>query len=201
LDGAELGLKLEQAAFSLSRPSLIDGLVLPLMVEMGRRWETGTARVSHEHLASSAVRSLLGRILMTGSHSEVAPLLIATTPARQIHELGALAAAVTAASEGWNVIYLGPDVPAEEILAAVNQAATTVLALSVVYPADDPRLAEELRMLGRHLPSRTRLLVGGRAGSKYRTAIEAAGGKYLGSMQDLRDELRALRDAAQVEEG
>jgi len=194
LNGAELGLRLEQAAFSLSRPLLIDRLVLPLMEEMGRGWETGVFRISHEHLAASAIRSLLGRLLIGTSESEGSPLLIATTPARQNHELGALAAAATAAAEGWDVAYLGPNLPAEEILAAVNQTPARALALSLIYPADDPRLPDELQMLGRHLPAKTTLLVGGRAGSRYIKAIEAAGGKYLASMQALRDKLRALRE-------
>ncbi len=194
LNGAELGLRLEQAAFSLSRPLLIDRLVLPLMEEMGRGWETGVFRISHEHLAASAIRSLLGRLLIGTCESEGSPLLIATTPARQLHELGALAAAATAAAEGWDVAYLGPNLPAEEILAAVNQTPARALALSLIYPADDARLPDELQTLGRHLPAKTTLLVGGRAGSRYIKAIEAAGGKYLASMQALRDELRALRE-------
>jgi len=185
-------VRLEQAAFSLSRSSLIDQLVLPLMTEVGRRWETGAFRVAHEHLASSAVRSLLGRMLTGSAQSESAPLLISTTLARQIHEIGALATAVAAATEGWNVTYLGPNLPAEEILAAVTRQRPRVLALSIVYPGDDPRLAEELEMLGRHLPADIRLLVGGRAASGYLRAIESAGGKHLAAMEDFRTELRAL---------
>lgn len=194
LDGAKLNLTLEQAAFELSRPSLIDQLILPLMVELGERWETGVFRISHEHLASSAVRSLLGRLLTGSSDSGFAPLLVVTTPAGQLHELGALAAAVTAVAEGWNVTYLGPNLPAEEILASLTQAPVKALALSMVYPADDPRLADQLRLLGRHLPAQVKLLVGGRATPRYIQTVEAAGGKYLPNMQELREELRALRD-------
>jgi DNA-binding transcriptional MerR regulator len=38
--------------------------------------------------------------------------LVAATPARERHELGALLSAVSAAAEGWKGVYLGPDLPA-----------------------------------------------------------------------------------------
>jgi len=193
MDAAELAMNLERAAFSLGPVALIDQVVMPLLWRLGEHWEAGTLRVFHEHLASSAVRSLLGRLLLGSNSDSTAPVLLAATPARQLHELGALAVAITAASEGWRVAYLGPNLPAEEILAAARSHSARVVALSLVYPGDDPRLIDEIQMLGRHLPSGTRLLIGGRASSGYVKTVEAIGGKCLSGMKELRQELRSLR--------
>jgi MerR family transcriptional regulator, light-induced transcriptional regulator len=193
LDSEGLSLKLEEAAFSLSQARLIDRLILPLLEKAGDLWEQGSLRIAHEHLLTSVVRSLLGRLLVAATPPESAPVLIAATPAGQVHELGALAAAVTAASEGWQASYLGPNLPAQEILAAAKQKGALAVALSLVYPGDDPRLAEELRLLGRHMPPPTGLLVGGRAASGFLSVIEETGGRLIPTMQDLRTALRALR--------
>jgi len=193
MDAGELAVNLERAEFSLGRVALIDQVIMPLLWRVGELWEAGTLRVFHEHLASSAVRSLLGRLLLSSDGEAGSPVLLAATPARQLHELGALAVAITAASEGWRVAYLGPNLPAEEILAAARSQSARVVALSLVYPADDTRLIDEIEMLGRHLPSGTRLLIGGRASAGYVKAVEAIGGKHLSGMKELRQELRVLR--------
>jgi MerR family transcriptional regulator, light-induced transcriptional regulator len=193
LDGDALALRLEQAAIALSSPVLVEQVLMPFLEKVGQSWETGEFRVAHEHLASVAVRSLLGRMLASTAVGDLEPLIIATTPARQLHEFGALAAAVVAAGEGWRVIYLGPNLPTSEILAAVNLREPKAVALSLIYPGDDPHLVAEIELLGRHLPPGTRLLFGGRSARAYQNAFEEIGGRFLTSLGELRGELRSIR--------
>ena len=156
-------LELDRASVVFSRTHLIERLLVPLMRRIGDLWHQGTLRPIHEHMASSVVRSFLGG-MQGACHPEIsAPHVVVTTPARQRHELGALLAAATAAGEGWQVTYLGPDLPPEEIAAAALQKGARAVALSITYPPDDPMLIDDLRRLRRLLGSRTALLVGGRA--------------------------------------
>lgn len=53
------------------------------------------------------------------------------------------------------------------------------VALSIIYPSDDPRLAEELPELGRLLPDHVTIIVGGQAASGYRAVLEAIGAIWL----------------------
>jgi DNA-binding transcriptional MerR regulator/methylmalonyl-CoA mutase cobalamin-binding subunit len=192
LDARELGLQLETAAVALSQPQLLNRVVAPLMERIGDLWNQGSLRVAHEHLASAVVRSFLAGILSENESSKGAPQALICTPLHQAHEMGALIISVAAAFEGWGVTYLGHSLPAEEIAAAVLQKAPQVVALSIGYPPDDPRLPEELRKLSRHLGAAT-LLAGGRSAKAYREVFEEVGAIYVKGLSEFQETLRGLR--------
>ena len=81
-----------------------------------------------------------------------APRIIVATPAGQLHELGAVIVKDAAAQIGWHTTYLGASLPAAEIAGAAVQNRAVVVALSIVYPEDDPDLPQELISLRRFLP-------------------------------------------------
>jgi len=197
LDMRELEMQIERASVAFSRTSLIEKLLVPLMHRIGDLWHQGALRPIHEHMASSVVRSFLGG--MSGAyHPEIsAPHLVATTPARQRHELGALLAAATAAGEGWQVTYLGPDLPPEEIAAAVLQKGARAVALSITYPPDDPMLVDDLRRLRRLLGPHPLLIAGGRACPAYSAVLQEIGALRMEDLAALRRELHALRNGAE----
>jgi DNA-binding transcriptional MerR regulator/methylmalonyl-CoA mutase cobalamin-binding subunit len=193
LDVKDLELQIERASVALSRTNLLEKLLVPLMQRIGDLWHQGALRPIHEHMASSVVRSFLGGIRGAYHIEATAPHLVVTTPARQHHELGALIAAATAAGEGWQVTYLGPDLPSEEIAAAALQKGARAVALSVTYPPDDPMLRDDLRRLRRLLGSRTVLIVGGRSAAAYADALGEIGAHSVEDLSELRRELGALR--------
>jgi DNA-binding transcriptional MerR regulator/methanogenic corrinoid protein MtbC1 len=195
LDARELELELDRASVLFSRTHLIERLLVPLMRRIGDLWHQGALRPIHEHMASSVVRSFLGS-MRSACHPEVsAPHLVVTTPSRQRHELGALLAAAIAAGEGWQVTYLGPDLPPEEAAAAALQKGARAVALSITYPPDDPTLIDDLRRLRRLLGTRTALIVGGSACPAYGPVLQEIGAIQLEDLAGLRRELHALRSA------
>ncbi len=194
LDVTEMERELERASVLFSRTHLIERVLSPLMTRIGQLWHQGTLRPIHEHMASTVVRSFLGG--MTGAYQpEVsAPHLVVTTPPRQRHELGALLAAATAAGEGWQVTYLGPDLPPEEIAAAALQTGARAVALSITYPPDDPQLGDELRRLRRLLAPETALVVGGRACPAYAPVLQEVGAFVVDDLGALRRGINRLRE-------
>ncbi len=193
LDGELLDAVLTRAAVRLSRPALMEQIVLPLMKYVGDGWREGRLRVAHEHLATACVRSYLGTLDHTYPSESSAPGIIVATPAGQVHELGALAAAATAASEGFRVIYLGMSLPAEDIVAACELRNCRAIALSITYPADDPTLPGELRRLGRGLGPGVTLIVGGQSAQAYRDTLEEIGAVVIGDLGSMRLALERLR--------
>ena len=120
-------------------------------------------------------------------------MLIVTTPAGQLHEIGALLVAAAAANLGWHVTYLGASLPAAEIAGAASQNRARAVALSVVYPEDDPLLEGELTRLRESLPVETPLLVGGRAMPAYREVLKKIGAIELTDLTHLLATLDSLR--------
>ncbi len=193
LEVGELELHLQRASVALSRTSLLDKLLVPLLHRIGELWHQGEMRPTHEHVASAVVRSFLGGMYHAYDTPATAPHLIATTPPRQRHELGALMVAAVAAGEGWRATYLGPDLPPEEIAAAASEKGAQAVALSLIYPPDDPRLADDLRRLRRLVGPSTVLLAGGRACSAYGDVLDEIGAIRIPDLPTLRRELDRLR--------
>jgi MerR family transcriptional regulator, light-induced transcriptional regulator len=193
LDVWELEMQLERASVAFSRTNLIEKLLVPLMHRIGDLWHQGALRPIHEHMASAVVRSFLGGLHGAYRPEITSPHLVVTTPARQHHELGALIAAATAAGEGWQVTYLGPELPPEEIAAAALQKGARAVALSITYPPDDPILMDDLRRLRRLLGPDTVLLVGGRASADYGQILNEIGARRVDDLTSLRRELQHLR--------
>ena len=160
LDLAAAEQTLAGAALALPRRELIDRVLVPLLHEIGSRWQDGELHVAHEHAASAMVRSQLGAMLRLFAPDTGAPTALATTPAGEHHELGALMAAVVAAMSGWRSLYLGPNLPASEVAQAVKTSAADAALLSSVSlaPAASGAFVAELCAA---LPAHTTLVLGG----------------------------------------
>lgn len=192
LDGEALEALLIRASLELSRVHLLEDLSVSLLRRIGEEWHGGRLRPSHEHLASAALRSFLGG-LQGAATAAGAPTLVVTTPAGQLHEFGALLAAATARSEGWQVLYLGPNLPAEEIAMVAHRRQARALALSITYPPDDSDLSRELLRLRRLVAPELAILVGGQARHGYRAVLDELGADDLADLRALRKSLAALR--------
>jgi methylmalonyl-CoA mutase cobalamin-binding subunit len=184
---------LTRAATQFTRPIVIDGIVVPLIQKLGDLWNEGSMRIAHEHLASAVLRTYLGDMLRFTHVSQSAPAGIFATPLAQLHELGALIAAVVAASREWRTTYLGANLPAEEIAAAAASTQARVVGLSIVHPEDDPRLIWELRKLRQSLGEGITVIVGGRAAHAYGEVLETVGAFHLQDLQTFRHTLESLR--------
>lgn len=192
-DGKELETILLKASSKFSQPQLIENLIVPLVYKLGELWHEGFIRVAHEHLATAVIRSFLVSLIEQNKHREDAPIIISATPRGQDHELGAMIVGVTAASLGWKVIYLGPNLPVEEIAAVADSLEAKVVALSIVYPGDDKQLKLDLQNLKRMVPENLNILVGGRASTGYLDVIDEIGATHVKDTRQLRVELDSIR--------
>jgi len=193
LDARQLDAALKRGAVELGTQGLLQRVIAPLAQTIGELWRSGDLSAAHEHFATAAVRTFLGETAKSFAGAEYAPLLLVATPTGQLHELGALLAAALAVNLGWRVTYLGPSLPAPEIAGAAAQNRARAVALSLVYPEDDPRLPGELLRLRELLPPGTTILVGGRVSSAYRDTLEKIGALHMRDLDHLGETLDALR--------
>lgn len=193
MDSKTLENILIQAETDYGLNGVIENVLVPLMEEIGEGWRKGNLRISHEHLASHVIRTFLGGVLASHKTTPGAPNVLVTTPVDQWHDIGALIIAVTAASEGWNVTYLGANLPSEEIAGAVKQNNSKTVILSIVYPEDDPVLVQEIRKLRRALPDNVSIIVGGRASVSYKKVLDEIGAFKVDSLYKIRTTLESIR--------
>jgi DNA-binding transcriptional MerR regulator/methylmalonyl-CoA mutase cobalamin-binding subunit len=153
---------LSRAALATEPVEFLKGIVGPILIEVGQRWEQGDLRIAHEHACSTVMRGLLFSLMRLYPSNESRRKVVVATPALEDHELGALMVAILAAMHGWNVLYLGPNLPAAEIGFAVKDSKADLLMVSVTNL--QAQAAEtELQAIEREVPERVRILAGGRA--------------------------------------
>ncbi len=164
MDILEAERSLARASVAFDPRVFVGEVLLPSLREVGNRWAGGEFTIAQEHGASQVLRTQLGALMRLYTPDVGARVVVCATLADELHEFGALAAALTAASNGWKVVYLGPNLPASEIANAVKTAQAELLLVSAVVAR--PELEQQLGSLDKNLPKGVRVILGGTGASK-----------------------------------
>ena len=154
-------------------------VLLPLLVELGSRWETAEGSVAEEHFFGVYLRNKLGaRFHHRPRHNSGPKLLAACLPGEQ-HEIGLLLFALAAHDHGFRLVLLGADMPLAELPYAARRAQADAIVLS---GSVDPRSD----LLDSKLPQMATdagipVFVGGLTAVRQHDAIVAAGAVPLGA--------------------
>ena len=160
LDATEAQRLLSMQLFALGPVRFARELAAPLVQEIGERWADARMGIASEHLATGVLRSLLGSALQPTVAAQLGPKIVFATPTGERHEIGLQMAALTAMGAGANPIYLGVELPVEDLLGAVENGGAAALALSLATgpPARAERTIAAIRG---GLREEVRLFVGG----------------------------------------
>jgi methanogenic corrinoid protein MtbC1 len=166
-----LGRLVEQALALAALEEALTGVLAPALVEIGELWATGELTVAQEHLASSAVRSALQKLLADARANVRGVAVLACAPAER-HEIGLMMLAVMLRSDGWQVAFLGADTPPDDAFAL----ATTIGASALCFSAATPKSAHDVhKAIGaRTVPGDLEVTVGGQ-GTEVRDLSAAVG--------------------------
>ncbi len=176
-----------RAALLLSPRELVAQVAVPILDAIGARWGSGELRVYQEHTASAVLRATLGSLIRSQPVIAGAPVAIAGTLAGENHQLGAMMAALHAATEGWHVILLDDHAPAAELRDAAIKADARAILVSFVgeHKKTVQTAFDELVAI---TPPRVALVVGGRTAARYVTTSRAR----IATLADLGGVLRSL---------
>lgn len=187
IDEANVTRLLGDAVVSLGIRPFVHTVVVPLMHRIGKRWEEHERSIVEEHLLTGAMRNLLGGLLH-GRTATSHPIVLAT-PAGERHEIGLLSVALLARDAGVKVVYLGVDLPAAEIVTAVERTRARVVGLSIVGAGNRARATQEVGTLGRALPRECELWLGGADAGKLASEIGDFSGIVLDTLSATETEL------------
>ncbi len=155
-------------------------LIQPTMVEIGEQWHQGKITVTVEHFATQFVRRKLSSILNTYSISEGRGLLVVGCAPSEQHDLGALLLAVSLVRHGWQVLYLGPQVPLKDLLDTIQRIQPDMVCLSASTVETALELVEIGRVITRLTPPAPYFGFGGRAFTVNGMLKHKVPGLYLG---------------------
>jgi methylmalonyl-CoA mutase cobalamin-binding subunit len=158
-------------------------------------WSASTRAGETGHSADPGISDERGAASPRGITVSVpapAPTLLLATVTGQVHELGALMAGAAAATTGWSVTWLGANLPAEDIAEAARKLRARAVGLSLVHPAGDASVNEELRRLRSLLPRSTLLIAGGAASAGHAAVLEEIGAQRITTLNALVETLRDI---------
>ena len=149
----------------LALPDLCEQIFQPALVEIGRLWAEGEVSVAQEHQAAAVTRDLLAEIVAsTPPGSPRNRTALAACVAGEHHELGLKMIAAALDLAGWQVDYLGADVPGESLLRLVQARKPDLLVLSATIESNLPQAAALIRELATWpAEQRPYVLLGGQA--------------------------------------
>jgi DNA-binding transcriptional MerR regulator/methylmalonyl-CoA mutase cobalamin-binding subunit len=189
-DAVKLDLLLRRAVVALSADEFLAAVVIPLVDQLRVRLLDGSVRRSHGLLAHAVLRRVLDHVVATATAPLSSRDLVVTTLGSHAQEVDALIVAAAAAAEGWRVTYLGPRVPADDLVDTLEHLDARLLVLSLAAPQGEREVAHELRRLRAMLPAPIELLVVGTTSDVRRSSIVDTGATPLGGLSELRGHLR-----------
>jgi methanogenic corrinoid protein MtbC1 len=108
----------------------------PALHEVGRLWQEARIAVANEHLATqitgSVLAGLAGRLTL-GNSGGGRTAIVSCSPG-ELHVLGGRMVADFLEADGWEVLPLGADTPAEELAALAEREGVDLVALSTAVP-------------------------------------------------------------------
>ena len=162
IGGTAIEQVLDDMFASGSFERVVEDRLYPALVALGDAWARGEIDVAGEHTASAAALRRLGVAFEAAGRAGAGggAVLVGLPPGAR-HELPALAFATALRRAGMNATYLGPDVPVESWVTAVQRAQARVVVIGVGMAADVAGATAVIAALRDSRPD-LRVAVGGR---------------------------------------
>jgi methanogenic corrinoid protein MtbC1/DNA-binding XRE family transcriptional regulator len=138
-------------------------VLAPAMFQIGELWCDGKVNVAQEHLATQITLEQMDKLRLIQSipRSLSYRVMVCCVEGEQ-HFIAAKMAADLFQMEGWQVDYLGPNVPTAALIEIVSARRPNLLALSITMEANLRRTQTLVKKI-RKLPAAPYIILGGRA--------------------------------------
>jgi DNA-binding transcriptional MerR regulator/methylmalonyl-CoA mutase cobalamin-binding subunit len=166
-------------AFALYPPEVTcTELLLPALADIGAGWFQGHYTVQQEHFASAlAARRLEALLAATPAPTRPGRFLVGCPPQEE-HTLGLLMLSLFLRRQGWDVIYLGANVPIAQLETTIAATKPQLVILSAQRLTTAATLQEMAQFLvEKHIP----LAYGGQIFNSLPALQERIAGHYLGT--------------------
>ena len=116
----------------------ITDVIYPFLSNAGFLWGSNQISPIHEHFVSNLIRQkIISATDMLPVNGENSRAIVMFLPSGEQHEIGLLLANFIARNFGWNVYYLGQDVPVEHLTVFNNYPKVELLLTMVITPLSE----------------------------------------------------------------
>lgn len=173
-------LAMEEVEQGLSIADLFQRVISPLQREVGRLWQENLITVVQEHYCTASVESLLARLRRKFLGTPRQVKAVAFSAAGEHHCLGIQMFAELLESDGWDVVYLGANLPLHDLLLFLRTQEPDVVAMSVATALGMTGTRELITAI-RSLPHPPKIIVGGFAVAGNPAAAKSLRADYCSS--------------------
>ncbi len=143
---------------------VIKRILIPYLSLVGERWAHGELEIYKEHFSTELLKGFLFEKITSLKVQDSARTLIFAAPERQNHTLSLLIAALTAGYYGHRSIFMGGNLPVEELSKVMAGDDIQGCVIALVYPSDDSELKDRLGKLVADIPVNKKIFfIGGSA--------------------------------------
>ena len=145
-DDAGAQAALDRLLAALSIEAVLSEVIVPILRDLGTRWETGEVTIAQEHFASALIRGrLLG--LARGWDRGVGPHALLACAPGELHDLPLIILGLSLRSNGWRISFLGQDTPFESTVDAARRLSPDAVIISATMPRLLDHATDELGRL------------------------------------------------------
>ena len=138
-----------------------DKILRPVMVKIGKDWETGKLAIATEHVASNIAQTLVKIIMEQSSGTGNKKKVMICVPVGEEHHIGCDVLETYLTIKGFKVFNMGTSIPTESIMEFINMKKPDIVLISITIQDNilaGQRLAKKIRV-----QSKIPILVGGYA--------------------------------------
>ena len=138
-----------------------DKILRPVMVKIGKDWETGKLTIATEHVASNIAQTLVKIIMEQSSGTGNKKKVMICVPVGEEHHIGCDVLETYLTIKGFKVFNMGTSIPTESIMEFINMKKPDIVLISITIQDNilaGQRLAKKIRG-----QSKIPILVGGYA--------------------------------------
>jgi methanogenic corrinoid protein MtbC1 len=172
---------MEQAFALYAMSTIYIEVITPALVEMGEAWHRGEIFISSEHFATSYMRGRLLGLMKAYPNRVDMPVVFVGCAQHEHHEIGALIFALMLRQEGFNVTYLGQDIPIDDLIQTAIQERPAMVCISAASPFTAHTLQDVQAKLNAAAAPAPLFVYGGRAFDQDPSLRVLVPGHYLGS--------------------
>lgn len=140
-------------------------ILQPAMFDIGALWEKAEISIAQEHLASSIVSRIMAQMAgdLDFPDCSKGKVVVSASP-NEFHKVGAWMLADVLEYDGWDVHFIGANVPEDDLITFVYKVRPDLLALSVTIPFNLGKVQAIIeRLKADEKTASIKIMVGGRA--------------------------------------
>jgi MerR family transcriptional regulator, light-induced transcriptional regulator len=176
-DAVGIRSAIQEASIGIGIDRTIESVLLPVLREIGTRWETGRCDIANEHFASQEIRRWLsGQVGMATSRSRGQTAVMTCGP-KDMHTIGLEGFYVMLTRRGWNCRYLGELTPTPSLMTTIESVQPDAVVIASQLGSNRLAAVGSIRAASNAAPGR--VFYGGRAFLPARSR-RGVPGVYLG---------------------